>query len=73
SSDLVEIKKIISRYDIGDYIDRHEPEHIAKKISTILNAEAILQLWKKNTKIAAENLNWEKEEQQLTAVYKQFL
>lgn len=73
TSDLVEIKKIITTYDIGDYIDRHEPEHIAKKISTMLAEETILQFWKKNTKIAAENLNWEKEEQQLIAVYKQFL
>jgi glycosyltransferase involved in cell wall biosynthesis len=73
SSDLVEIKKIISTYDIGDYIDRHDPEHIAKKISTMLHEETILQFWKKNTKIAAENLNWEKEEQQLISVYKQFL
>lgn len=72
SSDLVEIKKIISTYDIGDCIDRHEPEHIAKKISTMLAEEPILQFWKKNTKIAAENLNWEKEEQQLIAVYKLF-
>lgn len=72
SSDLVEIKKIITTYDIGDCIDRHEPEHIAKKISTMLAEETILQFWKKNTKIAAENLNWEKEEQQLIAVYKQF-
>lgn len=73
SSDLTEIKKIITSYDIGDCIDKHDPEHIAKKISTMLKEEAILQVWKKNTKIAAENLNWEKEEQQLIAVYKQFL
>jgi glycosyltransferase involved in cell wall biosynthesis len=72
SSDLVEIKKIITTYDIGDCVDRHEPEHIAKKISTMLHEETILQVWKKNTKIAAENLNWEKEEQQLIAVYQQF-
>jgi glycosyltransferase involved in cell wall biosynthesis len=72
SSDLVEIKKIITTYDIGDCVDGHEPECIAKKISTMLHEETILQVWKKNTKIAAENLNWEKEEQQLIAVYKQF-
>ena len=73
SSDLPEIKKIITRYDIGDYIDQHDPEHIAKKICTMLREEVILQVWKKNTKIAAENLNWEKEERQLIDVYKQFL
>ncbi len=73
SSDLVEIKKIITTYDIGDWIDKHDPEHIAKKISTMLREEAILKFWKKNTEIAAQQLNWEIEEQQLIAVYKQFL
>ena len=38
----------------------------------MLQGETVYQVWKKNTKIAAENLNWELEEQQLIAVYKQF-
>lgn len=73
SSDLIEIKKIITTYDIGDCIEKHDPEHIAKKISTMLREETILQFWKKNTKIAAEQLNWEREEKHLIAVYRQFL
>ncbi len=72
SSDLPEIKKIINEYDIGDCIDIHDPEHIAKKIFTMLHEETILQVWKKNTKIAAENLNWEKEEIQLITVFNGF-
>ncbi|HET6228260.1 MAG TPA: glycosyltransferase [Bacteroidia bacterium] len=72
SSDLPEIKKIIDGYNIGECIDGHDPQGIAKKISTMLHEETIYQLWKKNTKIAAESLNWEKEEQQLVAVYRQF-
>jgi glycosyltransferase involved in cell wall biosynthesis len=73
ASDLVEIKKIIFQYSIGDCIENHNPKHIADKINHILNDEATLQLWKKNTKIAAADLNWEHEELQLIAVYKQFL
>ncbi len=73
SSDLVEIKNIIKEYEIGDTIDSHKPQHIADKIDSIFNNETKLQLWKKNTKIASEKLNWELEEQQLIAVYKQFL
>jgi len=73
ASNLVEIKKIIIEYAIGDCIDNHTPRHIAEKINHILNDTETLQLWKKNTKIAAIDLNWEKEEQQLIAVYQQFL
>ena len=73
SSDLVEIKKIITQYNIGDCIDGHDPKHIADKINKILSDETLLQTWKKNCVIAAGDLNWEKEEEQLINVYKQFL
>ncbi|MBA3705172.1 MAG: glycosyltransferase [Bacteroidetes bacterium] len=73
SSNLIEIKKIIVQYTIGDCIKNHDPKHIAEKINNILKDAALVQTWKKNCKTAAENLNWEKEEQQLIAVYKQFL
>lgn len=73
ASDLLEIKKIIVQYHIGECIDNHSPQHIADKINSIFQDEERLQMWKKNTKIAAAELSWEKEEQQLIAVYKQFL
>ncbi|MCC6837870.1 MAG: glycosyltransferase [Bacteroidia bacterium] len=73
ASDLVEIKKIIEEYKVGDCISSHDPKHIAEKINSILNNETRLQDWKKNCKIAAENLNWEKEEKLLTQVYAPFL
>ena len=73
ASDLIEIKSIINEYEIGDTINNHDPKHIAEKINSILKDETKLTEWKKNTKIAAAKLNWELEEQQLIAVYKQFL
>ncbi len=73
SSGLLEIKKIIDEYAIGDCITSHEPKHIAEKINSILKDENKLQLWKKNTKITSEKLNWEIEERVLVEVYKQFL
>ena len=73
ASNLVEIQKIIVQYSVGDCIDNHNPVHIAAKINHILNDTATLQMWKKNTKIAAAELNWEKEELQLIAVYEKFL
>lgn len=73
ASGLVEIKNIIDQYKVGDCIQSHDPKHIADKINSILNNENQLQDWKKNCKIAAENLNWEKEEKLLTQVYAPFL
>lgn len=73
ASHLVEIKKIITQYNIGDCIDNHDPKHIAEKINGIFNNDSLLQTWKNNTQIAAKELNWEKEEQQLIEVYKRFL
>jgi glycosyltransferase involved in cell wall biosynthesis len=73
ASDLVEIKNIITQYTIGICIEQHTPKHIAGKINQILEDTETLQLWKKNTKIAAADLNWELEERVLIAVYKQFL
>ncbi len=73
SSSLVEIKKIIDEYEIGDCIASHEPKHIADKINGILRDENKAALWKKNTKIASEKLNWENEEKVLVEVYSKFL
>lgn len=73
SSGLVEIKRIIDEYAIGDCISSHEPKHIADKINAILLDENNLRLWKKNTKIASEKLNWEIEEKALIEVYSRFL
>jgi glycosyltransferase involved in cell wall biosynthesis len=73
ASNLVEIKNIITTYQIGDCIDNHSPQHIADKINTILNNETLLLEWKKNTTIASQKLNWELEEKKLIEVYATFL
>lgn len=61
SSKAVEIKPIIEKYAIGDFINSFEPGEIAEKILEISRNEATYQLWKKNTGPASEELNWENE------------
>lgn len=73
SSDLVELKNIITKYNVGACIESHEVKHIADKIKNILSNDSQCLLWKKNTKIASQQLNWEIEKEQLITVYKQFL
>ena len=72
ASPLPEIKKIITTYDIGDFIPDHSPKHIAKKITEILSNQSLITKWKKNCNFAASQLNWEKEEKALQSVYSKY-
>ena len=60
ASRLVEIEKIISTYTIGDFIDQHDPRHIALKIEASL-AHNDYKTWKLNLKTAKKENNWAKE------------
>ena len=62
SSKAVEIKAIITKYKIGDFINSFDPEEIAEKIISISQDTETYNLWKFNTASASEELNWENEE-----------
>lgn len=62
SSKATEIKKIIEKYNIGDFIVSFDPNEIAEKIIAILKDEITYQKWKVNTAKAAAELHWENEE-----------
>ena len=66
---LVELKKIIQQYQIGDFIQNHDPEHIASKIKSMLQDESRMTLYRKNTKKAATELNWETERNTLIEIF----
>lgn len=61
ASRLPEIEKIISTYEVGVFIENHEPKHIAKIIEDFLSNEIYL-LYKNNTKKASQENKWETEE-----------
>jgi glycosyltransferase involved in cell wall biosynthesis len=65
SSDAPEIKKIIEKYDVGDFIKSFNPKEIAEKVISISKAERPYQKWKLNTLTASADLNWENEEKVL--------
>lgn len=73
ASPLVELELIIKKYNVGDFIDSHEPQHIAAKINEMLSNTEQLNNWKENAKLAAQELTWENEEKELVSVYKTFL
>lgn len=71
ASRLVEQEKIINHYNVGDFIDDHQPEHIAKKIKEIFADPAKLNMWKQNTARVREELNWENESKIIAGIFKQ--
>jgi glycosyltransferase involved in cell wall biosynthesis len=66
---LVELKNIIQHYEIGDFIENHDPEHIADKIKEMLGDEKRMNLYKENTRKAAAELNWENEKKTLVEIF----
>jgi len=73
ASPLVEIKKIIEKYGIGDTIINHAPENIANKIIEMLSDDKRIMKWKENLKIAASGLCWEKEEKIIQDIYREYV
>ena len=65
ASPVVEVKKIIEKYQIGVLIENHNPEHIAQKIKFMLADEQRIKLWKQNISKAVRELNWSNEEKKL--------
>jgi glycosyltransferase involved in cell wall biosynthesis len=73
ASKLVEVEKIIREFDVGEIIDSHDPEHIAHKLTDLLNDRTRLNVLKENCKFAATKLNWENEETRLIDVFKEYI
>jgi glycosyltransferase involved in cell wall biosynthesis len=71
ASRLVEQEKIINQYEVGDFIDDHQPEHIARKIKEIFADPAKMNRWKQNTARVRDEMNWENESKIITSIFKQ--
>lgn len=69
ASRLPEISRIINSYEIGMFIDNHDPEHIAGRIREMTGNPARIAEWKENLKFAASELCWENEKKALMQVY----
>ena len=70
ASKIIEVEKIIKKYQIGLFINNHEPTHIANQIKYALDNKELMSEWKSNTTLATKELNWEIEENTLKDLYK---
>jgi glycosyltransferase involved in cell wall biosynthesis len=71
ASRLIEQERIINQFDVGDFIEDYQPEHIATKIKEIFANPERLNRWKQNTCKVRETLNWENESKIVVDIFKQ--
>jgi glycosyltransferase involved in cell wall biosynthesis len=65
ASNLVEVKKIVTGYNIGMIAESHDPKYLAEKVKEMRSDKKRFALWQENLKLAAADLNWEKEQHKL--------
>lgn len=69
SSNVTEVRAVIEKYNIGVVIDEVTPKEIASEVLKVFEAPQQYQLWKENTRKAAEDLCWQKEEKVLDQIF----
>ena len=69
SSNLPERVAIVEKYNTGIIIDDLAPQIIANAINEMTENKALYQQFKANCPLAAQELNWENEEQVIREVY----
>ena len=72
ASNLIEVKNIVEKYEVGAIISSHDPREIAQKIRDVVE-ERPKDIMKNNLKKAASTLNWENELTVLDAIYQPLL
>jgi len=60
---------VIDKYDIGVTFDPESPKSIAEAVNKIIDDSSYQQTLKENTKFAASDFTWEKEEKKLLEIY----
>lgn len=69
SSNLIELKRVIEKHDVGRIIPEHSAKGVAECIQSVLNHPTVLNQLKANCKIAAQIENWEQESKVLEELY----
>ncbi|HMH23819.1 MAG TPA: glycosyltransferase [Puia sp.] len=70
-SRLVELEKIVNEYQVGTFIENHEPRYIASCIREVFDDPERLLQWRKNSERVRRELNWEKESRIVLEIFEQ--
>ena len=71
ASRITEVEKIIKKFEIGIFINNHDPIHIANQIKIATESNHFIRKWKKNLKLAKKEFSWNNEEKKLLKIYDQ--
>ena len=63
-----EMKQIVDQYNIGGFIDSHEPARLAQRFDEMLADEAMAATYRANLRQASADLCWENESAVLTGL-----
>lgn len=69
-SDLPELAFIVKKYNIGCISPDHNIKNLAALMNDMLGNKEMRLLWQKNVKIAAAELNWDREKNKLLSIFK---
>ena len=73
ASNLVEVKNIVTYYQIGIIINNIEPNEIALALNRLLTDDKMLRQLKYNTGKAKQELNWEQEEKKFISYFNSYI
>ena len=73
SSNLPELANVVNTFKIGAIVSSHNPLDIARAIEDIRENPQLQNEWSENTTFALAQLNWQKQEEKLSAIFKQFV
>lgn len=70
-SDLPEMRRIVTDYDIGQVLLDRDPEKLAGQVEEMMSSAELRKGWKENLHKAAGELCWENEVEKLRDVYRE--
>lgn len=68
-TDLVEIRRVVDKYKVGEVIERFTAENLAGCLNLLLKNEDLLTSYIDNCEEAKSQVNWEKETSVLESIY----
>ena len=63
------IHEYVQKYDVGRSVDPSDPEKIAGVIREMTGDRDAMEKWRRNSRAAAETLNWDNESVKLQNIY----